>query len=137
MESTSITSEVRKLIAYKIANKEPVVIAWLTSEIVSRKSEIEGSDVEFYRVCAFKNVRDIIKSCVSKVDTNSVAGFDHLQAAYTVYRVGETILVPVDMLSDHELLSRAVEYDMMAKGCQKHALEIREYIKARVTMVAA
>jgi hypothetical protein len=144
MDSTSITSEVRKFIANKIASKETVVIDWLTNDIVSSKDEIEGSDLPFYRVCAFKHVRDIVKSCVGKYDrkpsTDSqivLPGFEHLQVAYTVSRDGENVLVPVDLISDEELAMRAAEYDGMAQGCLAHALEIREYIKARVTMVAA
>lgn len=49
----------------------------------------------------------------------------------------EIVLVPIHQLSDSELLGRAAEYDDMAKGCHKHALEIRGYVRAREREVAA
>lgn len=58
-------------------------------------------------------------------------GFEHLQTGYTVERDGERVLVPIDVLSDEELASRAAEYDAMAEGCKLHAKEIRAYIRSR------
>lgn len=136
--SESVTAEIRKFISDKIAAGETVVVEWLTQEVVSAKAAIEGDDLPFYRVCAYAHVKDIVKRCVGKYDarpeTNRqivLPGFDHLQEAYTVRRNDEIVLVPISQLSDSELLDRAAEYDDMAKGCHKHALEIRGFVRAR------
>lgn len=93
MSETSIYPEVRKLIADKIDRGDVVVIDWLTHEIISSKAGIEGPDVEFYRVCAFTHVKDVVKRCVGKYDAKPstdrqlvLSGFEHLQVAYSLMR---------------------------------------------------
>lgn len=145
MKQPSIRAEVRKFIADKIAHKEVIAVDWLTHEIVNSRADIEGEDAPFYRVCAYKHVRDEVKACVDKYDAKTpvsdsqlvLDGFEHLQVAYTVERKGITQLVPIDMLTDAELTKRAIEFEDMAKGCRKHALEIRGYVKAREEQRAA
>lgn len=134
MAETSVYREVREFIAAKIARGEIVSVDWLTHEIVANKRGISGDDVEFYRVCAFTHVRDVVKRCVGKYDAKPATdvqlvldGFEHLQVAYTVERRGENVLVPVDQLTDCEIEGRAVEYEKMAKGCLAHAKELRSY----------
>lgn len=146
MNEESITTEIRKLIEDKIARKEVVVIEWLTNEVVSRKSEIEGPDLPFYRVCAYSHIKDLARRCVKKYDSQPssptdsqivLPGFEQLQVAYSVFRDGANVLVPVDMLSDGELEARAAEYDAMAKGCRNHAREIRKYLRERASVFVA
>jgi hypothetical protein len=140
MEFENVASEVRKFIADKIANGEQIVVEWLTNEIIRSKSSIDGEDVPFYRTCAFSHVKDVVRRSVGKYDQRSLTadrnqivmdGFEHLQVAYTVSRNSDVVLVPVNQLTDAELLARAVEYDDMARGCRKHAFEIREYVRSR------
>ena len=138
MSDTSVTAEVRKFIADKIANGETIVVDWLTHEIINSKGAIEGDDAEFYRVCAYKHIRDVVRACVGKYDAKPITdeqltleGFEHLQVAYTGPRGDQIVLVPVNQLTDAELLDRAAEYDVMAKGCKSHAREIRSYVETR------
>lgn len=138
MAETSIYPEVRKIIADKVAGGEVIVVDWLTHEIIAGKAGIEGPDTEFYRVCAFTHVKDVVKRCVGKYDAKPdsdrqlvLTGFEHLQVAYTVMRQGDIVLVPVDQLTDEEIENRAKEYDLMAEGCRAHALELRSYRRER------
>lgn len=139
MEYESVAATVRKIIADKIAGGQEIRVEWLTTEIVNSKSAIDGADLPFYRTCAFSHVKEIVKRSVGKYDKRDAAadaqivmeGFAHLQVAYTVTRNGDVILVPVDQLTDQELLARAFEFDDMAKGLRKHAFEIREYVRSR------
>jgi hypothetical protein len=138
MNETSIYGEVRKIISDKIADGKVVVVDWLTHEIIGSKAAIEGADIEFYRVCAFTHVKDVVKRCVGKYgakpETDAqlvLSGFEHLQIAYSVMRNGDIVLVPVDQLTDDEIDARAFEYDQMAKGCRDHARELRSYKRAR------
>jgi hypothetical protein len=143
MAETSVYREVREYISAKISRGEVVMVDWLTHEIVANKSDIEGGDVEFYRVCAFTHVRDVVKRCVGKYDAKPktedqlvLDGFSHLQVAYSVERAGQTVLVPVDQLSDAEIDLRAAEYDKMARGCEEHAEELRSYKHSRSQVAA-
>ena len=144
MSETSVYREVREYISDKIARGEVVMVDWLTHEIVANKSAIEGDDVEFYRVCAFTHVRDVVKRCIGKYDAKPktdeqliLDGFEHLQVAYSVERSGHVVLVPVDQLSDAEINLRADEYMKMARGCRDHAKELRAYALSRATQQAA
>lgn len=138
MAETSIYGEVRKIIADKISRQEVVIIDWLTHEIVSGKAGIEGPDADFYRVCAFTHVKDVVKRCVGKYDSKPesdrqlvLSGFEYLQVAYTVVRNGDVVLVPVDMLTDDEIEGRAQVFEEMAKGCKAHAMELRKFKRSR------
>ena len=138
MSDTSVTSQVRKFIADKVSRGEIIVVDWLTNEIISNKASIQGDDEPFYRVCAYIHVKDVVKRCIGKYDVKPITdsqltldGFEHLQVAYTVTRADQIVLVPVNQLSDRELLGRADEYEQMAKGCRAHAREIRSYIASR------
>lgn len=144
MSETSVYREVREYIADKISQGHIVSVDWLTHDIVRNKSDIEGGDVEFYRVCAFTHVRDVVKRCVGKYDAKpksdaqlTLDGFEHLQVAYSVERSGQVVLVPVDQLSDEEIELRAAEYDKMARGCIGHAEELRAYRITRASQQAA
>jgi len=145
MDTPNITAEVRKLIADKTAAGEQTKVPWLTQEVLDRHSDIEGEDAPFYLICARAHIKDIVRACIAKYDTKEatndkqlvLAGFEHLQIAYTVDRQGEVTLVPVDQLTNAELLARAEEYDGMAKSCRAHAREIRKYVEVRAAMEAA
>ncbi|RWD23054.1 hypothetical protein [Mesorhizobium sp.] len=139
-QQNSVYSEVRRIIAGKIERGETVVVDWVTHEIIASKAGIEGPDVEFYRICAFTHVKDVVKRCVGRYDAKPasadqqlvLAGFEHLQTAYTVLRGGEVVLVPVDQLTDEEVEDRAKDLDAMALGCRAHARELRSYSRERL-----
>jgi len=145
MEMPNITKEVRELIADKVVNGEQIKVPWVTQEVLDRHSDIEGEDAGFYLICARAHIKDIVRSTIGKYDAKEpssdrqlvLAGFEHLQIAYTVERQGEVTLVPVEQLTDKELLDRATEYDEMAKSCRAHAREIRKYVEARGAESAA
>lgn len=145
MEQPNITSEIRKLIADKVSAGEQTRVPWITQEVLDRHADIEGGDTPFYLICARAHIKDIVRACIAKYDTKTpsddrqliLAGFEHLQVAYTVERHGETTLVPVDQITDAELLARAAEYDDMARGCRAHAREIRKYVEERGEQIAA
>ncbi len=139
MNEQSVTDEIRKFVADKIDNKEVVIVGWITTEMLERKSRVEGADAPFYLTCARKFIQDVVRRVIGKYNSSPNApdsqivlpGFEYLQQAYTVDRDDVVTLVPVDMLTDQELIARAKEYEEMAKGCRRHAYEIREFVRTR------
>lgn len=134
----AVRKEITGFIVGKVDRDEIVNLGLLVDEIVTTRSGIDGPDADFYRVCTYKVVRDVAKTCVAKYNAKSLTsrqislpGFEHLQSAYTVVRNGVDLLVPVGRMTDAELLERAEEYDAMAKGCRDHAREIRGYVTKR------
>lgn len=145
MNAESIASDIRKLIADKVARGEVVRVQWMTNEVIAARGSIDGEDVPFYRTCAYAYVREQVRKGIGKYSDISaetdkqilLPGFNHLQIAYMVNRNEDTVLVPVEQLSDEELLARAAEYEAMAKGCREHARELRKFISARAEARAA
>lgn len=143
MSEDSIYGEVRKHIADKVASGEVVIVDWVTHEIVGKRSDISGGDAEFYRVCAYSEIKRTVSRCIGKYDAKPATddqlvldGFNHLQVAYTVRRNGRIELVSVDQLTDREIEDRAREYEAMALGCRSHARELREFARGRVRTAA-
>jgi len=138
--TTDVTREIRAIIDSRIASGVAVRVEWLTTEILAAKSQIDGEDADFYVACAVDFIKGTVKRCIGAYAPKAGAatdpqivmdGFDHMQRAYTVPRDGETVLVPVHLLSDEELEARAAEYEAMAIGCVAHAKELRAYRRGR------
>lgn len=134
----AIRKEITSFIASKVGRDEIINMDILVHEIVESRSGIVGPDADFYRVCTYKTVHDVAKTCVAKYNAKdqpsrqiSLPGFEHLQVAYPVARNGVKLLVPINRMTDDELMERAEEYDAMAKGCRDHARELRGYVTKR------
>ncbi|MGQ3297726.1 hypothetical protein [Reyranella sp.] len=138
MSDTSIRTEVRAVIEEKISAGVAIRADWVAVGILETKSKVEGDDAEFYRVCAYNEIRRIAKEVLGKWKATDetpaqlvLPGFTHLCKAYPMERDGEVVLVPVDQCSASELLLRAEQLDEMAAGCRAHAKEIRAYLLAK------
>ncbi|MHB9879084.1 hypothetical protein ACSMXM_05420 [Pacificimonas sp. ICDLI1SI03] len=137
----NLNTEIRRFIAEKIKAGATVHPQFLTTEILNQRQ----NDMEWLRACARSKVQETMKRCIGKYAASegwndrqfTMEGFEHLQIAYSVPRGRENVLVPVDQLSDEELLTRAHEYRDMATGCVDHAKEIEGYVKRRKTEEAA
>ena len=138
MSDTSIRTEVRAAVEEKITAGVAVRADWIAVGILEAKAGIEGADAEFYRVCAYNEIRRIAKEVLGKWKATDetpeqlvLPGFTHLCKAYPMERDGEVVLVPVDQCTVSELLHRAEQLDEMAAGCRAHAKEIRAYVMAK------
>ena len=138
MSDTSIRTEVHAVIEEKISAGVAIRADWVAVGILEAKAGIEGADAEFYRVCAYNEIRRIAKEVLGKWKATDetpaqlvLPGFTHLCKAYPMERDGEVVLVPVDQCSTSELLLRAEQLDEMAAGCRAHAKEIRAYVMAK------
>jgi hypothetical protein len=122
----------------KIASGQVVDRKWLTLEVLSNYSGIDGEHADHYRAMARRFIDGTARRVIGKLESaNSgqseftMAGYDHLQMAYPLKRKNELVLVPVEQASDEELEGRAREYEGMAEGALAHAAEIRRYIELR------
>lgn len=139
-----IQTLIANLVSDKINEGQVVNMQWATKEIIDTYSDIEGNDVDFYLITARYYVGDLVKRCIKKYEPSAdhpneqlvMDGFEHLQKAYPVDRGEGREIVPVSQLSDAELEDRAADYEKMAAGCKKHALEIRQYIDSRSAAIA-
>lgn len=138
MDETSVTEEIHRLIDDKIATGAIVRADWVAAGILEIKSNIDGEDVPFYRVCAYRDIVRVAKRVIGKYEADDTTpdqlllpGFKHLCKAYPMVRDGIPMIVPVDQCTEAELRRRAADLEKMAEGCRAHAREIREYIAAR------
>lgn len=138
MDDTSIIEEIHKLIDGKIAMGVIVRADWIAAGILDLKSNIDGEDVQFYRVCAYRDVLRTAKRAIGKYEADEstpdqllLPGFKHLCKAYPMVRDGVPMIVPVDQCTEAELRGRVADLEKMAKGCRAHAREILDYIAAR------
>ena len=140
MTAKDIEKQASDLVTSKIGNGEIVEMNWAVRELIAGMGGITGDGEEFYTLCADFMAWRIVKRIVGKYDLAGrtsqcgqldLDGFGHMQKGYTVKR-GETIkLVPVEMLSDWEILKRADEYDKISSALTEHANELRDFVNRR------
>ena len=143
MNKGEIEQVAHQLIADKIGAGEIVQMQWAVHEVVSSMGEIQGEGVEFYAFCARDCVYGIVKKCVERYekpdapDQLLLEGFEHIREAYTVERGGKRELVPIDLVTDEEILARADQYEMQSKALIAHAKELRQFVEDRARRLVA
>lgn len=133
-----VTAFIAGCVMAKIASRQVVDRKWLTLEVLSNYSGIDGEHADYYRAMARKFIDSTARRVIGKLESANpgqseftMEGYEHLQMAYPLRRKGELMIVPVDQASDSELEERACEYEAMADGALAHAAEIRRYIELR------
>jgi hypothetical protein len=141
MTPDELQNKAHQLISGKLERHEIVQMPWVVQELIALQGEIMGDGVPWFMWCANQVVYRVVKNAVDKYDQPEqptqlpLEGFDCLQKAYTVERDGDRQLVPIELLSDAELLLRADEFEKQAKTLLKHAGEIRQYVAKRASSV--
>jgi hypothetical protein len=140
MKQSELMGEVREFIEAELDARRSVRINAATEAIVARHPQPRHREQAFYALVAYEHVRDCVVSVYRRYappededpDAQLVMpGFERLQRAYPVERDGDRVLVPVELLTDAELDSKAATYEEMALGCQLHAKELRRYKSER------
>lgn len=132
--------EVRATINARIDAGQPSPRNWIIQQVIQSHGEISGEHAGFYRVCAFGYVGTVVRKVLSEYkledDRDSGAdtfpGFEHLQRAYLVNRLGESVVVPTTQLFDREIDGKVEELRRMSKGCLAHAIELIKFKTERV-----
>ncbi len=113
---------------------------WATNDILSKYESIDGDDKDFYIITAKQWVNDEVKAAIKKFDSEDTAnrdvqyvldGFEYLQQAYPIKRGSVRCIVPVEQMTNDELMYKAQEKYAMAEGNKIHADEIVAYVERR------
>jgi hypothetical protein len=131
---------IRAIVTEKIDAGQRVNMHWVTVEVLNKYPSVYGDDAAFYLITAREYVADQVKRSITKIDKVLkdvgaqlvMDGFEYLQKAYSL-ELGEDgrELIPIDQISDSDLLARADEYYKMSVGNRKHGDEIVAYVSLR------
>lgn len=137
MKINDIFKEVDQEIRSRVDNGQIANPVWVTQAVYNSHSDITGADAEWHQVLSYAKVRDIVRESVSryKVKTPDQADrqlllgpqFEFLQVAYAVKRENEQLVIPISLMTQEEVESKAVELEKMGDGCYRHADELRRY----------
>jgi hypothetical protein len=139
MKQADLIDEIQTIVEVGISANRPTPASWLTNEVVASHPDIKGRDTDWYVLCAYEHVRDTVRQVLRQYKGEEpesppqllLPGFKRLQRAYLVERDGEQSVVPINQLSDREILAKIREYERMAIGCTEHAEELRRYREQR------
>lgn len=140
MYSQSELIEEIKAVIDALEDHQPAVASWIVQGIVSAHGDIQGTDKDFYVLCAFGHVRTAVREVFRRYRVAPdeepdpqliMPGFERLQKRYLVERDGDQIAVPIEQLTDQEIDEKIAELERMAAGCKCHAEELRRYKGSR------
>lgn len=141
MTSNDLFKEVGAMIRERVDSGQIAHPKWITQAVVDAHSDISGSDAEWYQLCAYEKIRDVVRECTNRykvkpsLETDQQlllsSQFEHLQVAYAIKRENEQVVVPVNLLTSNEIETKATELEKMGMGCYEHADELRRYQSER------
>jgi hypothetical protein len=108
---------------------------WLITAVMKQHPDINGNDRDFALYgayfCVTKGVEEYFRGVkASEVQGDEqlvIEGFHHLKSHYLVQRDGTVGTVPLTEMSKDELLQKAEQLKMHAKGTLEHARELERY----------
>lgn len=134
-----IVSEIRTLVEEGIEQGQVQRPALIVQAIVDEHPDITGDDKDFYLRCAYQHIRDAVRKVLSDYKAHpgptnqqmKLDGFEYLQKAYLLEREDEQAIVPIEVMTNEEFLTKINEYRTMAEGCIKHHDELERYRQER------
>lgn len=150
---TDLTKEIKSVINKRVDEGLSTPAPWIVSCILANHpvrydedtigtSKCDSSYAELARQeLAWTYVRKVLRQFKKPTpDLPTLPGFKHLQKAYSCQDsaveeddsdLGNVVIVPVDQLSDDQLLAKAEQYEKMGDGCYEHAAELRRFVRIR------
>lgn len=142
MTKDSVSAEIHARIDDKVSKDEIVSVSMLSNEIIRSRSDIHGSDRDFYIGCTYQHLAVIIRKAVGKYEPSDerdpnlvLPGLKFLQKAYPFKRDGDRVLVPIRQCTIAELQSRRDQHEKMMLGHAGHVEELDVYIASRMASV--
>ena len=109
MDKAEIEHKIEQLVTEKIEKSQPVVVSWITQQIMSAYPGISGRDAELYRHVAREVISMWVKESINK---------------YNGIEAPEEEAVDIEHLSAEEL-------DALSERFSTHSAELRAYLKER------
>ncbi|WP_143328034.1 hypothetical protein [Caballeronia pedi] len=114
---------------------------WITQAIMRRHPLPKVTKhADFYEYNTRANVREAVAAQVRRAKLNTEAvpdrqgvleGFERLQKEYLVERDGTEVAMPIESMSDEQLMEQFYKLQAMEKGLFQHGQEILRYIDLR------
>jgi hypothetical protein len=146
MKQQDLINEVDAVVRERTANGESAAMSWIVHAVVGAHPNIAGSDSEWYSLCAYEHIRDTVREVLRgrKADEGSpepsqadlFPGLARVQLSYTINRDGEQTVVPLEKMTDAEIIAKENELMAMATGALAHARELKAYREARTASMA-
>ena len=141
MNRPNLDSEVKQVYEEMIEEHRETPSVWVITEIVNRHPGVEGEDSPWYIDRAYSDVSDAVERYVRRVKASEdqpaveqedlFPGYRRLQRRYVVTRSSAQIIVPVEDLTDEEVLSKIQEHKAQAEGHLLHAEELQRFLTER------
>jgi hypothetical protein len=151
MNTGGVDLEIKKIVWARIKAKQVTPAAWIITQFLAKhpvvydpsKIGTRKCDSSYAELARYQFAKDRVRHVLSlfkKTDSDlpTMPGFEHLFKAYSVNRPDSDdkeseapSIVPIDKLSDAELLARADELQSMGEANIAHAEEIRRYVADR------
>ncbi|WP_321941678.1 hypothetical protein [Paraburkholderia tropica] len=137
---SDLTHEISRVIVELDTRHQRKHPDWITETIMSSHAPPVCDDADVYLFNTRANVRDAVgahlRRAKLKTDVTPDAqlvleGFERLQKEYLIDDDGAQVSVPIEELSDGQLMEKYHELRAMGDGCYLHADEILRYIDAR------
>ncbi|MFP4895779.1 hypothetical protein [Paraburkholderia sp. EG304] len=135
--SNDLNREIDEVIVLTVGKKHP---DWITEAVMQRHVALEGEECEFYLVCSRGYVRSMVGKRLgrAKLSTSIVPdeqlvlpGFTRVQKEYLIEEDGTTVSVPIEDMTDEQIIEKEAELTAMGTGCFEHAAELQRYRLAR------
>jgi hypothetical protein len=135
-----LTAEISRIFLELEAAKQPKHPAWITQQVMQNHPVPEGGQADFYLFAASGYVKETVTAMIRRVKVQDAAtpdaqyvleGFGRLQKEYVVERDGDPVGVPIEKMTDDELMEKYHEIRAIGDGCYLHCEEILRYIDLR------
>ncbi|WP_233866732.1 hypothetical protein [Paraburkholderia adhaesiva] len=140
----SLTAEIKQIIRDLESRNERKVPDWITNVVLKKHplpKNMPDDDADFALLCEHAHVRSTVGQVLGrpKLEVNPtpnpqliLEGFEHLQKEYVVTAEhGAKVSVPIEQISDEQLLEKADELDATSLTLAAHAVEMRRYVAER------
>ena len=136
-DTNDLSGEIDRVIDATVGKKHP---DWITEAVMLKHPAPEGDEADFYLCCARAWVRQAVgrrlgraKLSASKVPDEQfvLEGFARVQKEYLLDEDGVSVSVPIEHMTDEQIIEKEAELTAMGTGCFEHAAELQRYRLAR------
>lgn len=135
---SQLNQEIREAVDVRIQRKETIQPDWITQEIISKHSMIDGDDADFYMCVGRETVREQVRKQINRFKLTPekasaaarqavLPGYEYLQEFYLIESCGEQIAIPLERMTAYQRKSKIGELRTMGDGCHQHADELERY----------